>query len=213
MKSLLFKPLPLTFYQRKTEVVAKELLGKILVRKIDAKTTIVTRIVETEAYLGISDKACHTYKDKRTARTEPMYLSGGHVYVYLIYGMHYCLNVVSEKEGVPEAVLIRALEPIKDLNPIDNRLAINKLIQKIRDEERVYSGPGKLCKALQINKNYNGHLLNKAPLFIADGSHFHIKKNQFNIIETTRIGVDYAGEDASLLLRYYIKDNPFISKK
>jgi DNA-3-methyladenine glycosylase len=195
--------LPLDFYLRPTRIVAQELLGKFLVRILPDKQRLIGQIVETEAYLGINDRACHTYNNKKTTRTEPMFCEGGHAYVYLIYGMYECFNVVSEKKDIPEAVLIRALEPIAGVE----QLKFNRKTEKLHN---LCSGPGKLCKAMLIDRSFNRHKLDRPPLYITEGQSI-VKKNQ--IISTTRIGVDYAGADARLKLRFYIKDNSFVSKK
>lgn len=198
-----FQILPLSFYQRATKTVARELLGKILIRTLPSGVQLIGKIVETEAYLGIKDRAAHTYGDRKTARTIPMYGDGGQAYVYLIYGLYECFNVVTQSVGIPEAVLVRAIEPLSGLEEM----------KKFRNTEKISelcSGPGKLCMAFQINRTFNEHQLNHEPLVIADpeGS---FKK--MAIVSTTRIGVDFAGSDALRKLRFYIKGNNFISKK
>jgi DNA-3-methyladenine glycosylase len=182
------KKIKRSFYNRDTSIVAEELLGKYLVHHIDDKKYI-GKIVEVEAYLGSHDLACHTSKGL-TKRTEIMFGPPGHAYVYLIYGMHHCMNVVTEKAGNGAAVLIRALEPIQDI--IDGT-----------------NGPGRLCRAMQINKQLNGQDLLSKNFYIADSQ----VKNNFTITKRPRIGVDYAGSWAKKLLRFYIKDNAHISKK
>ncbi|MEI6093067.1 MAG: DNA-3-methyladenine glycosylase [bacterium] len=189
------KKIPFSFYDRDTKQVAKDLLGKILIHKHNGKTFCV-RIVETEAYLGITDRACHTFGNKNTPRTRSMYLAGGHAYVYLIYGMYYCLNVVTRDEKKPEAVLIRAAEAIYGFN-------------KAKDH-KLMAGPGKLCREMKITKTEDGLALDSETLQILDDN-FKIKKS--HIIECPRIGVNYAQEHKDLLLRFYIKDNPCVSKK
>lgn len=189
------------FYQRKTKTVAQDLLGKKLVR-IYKGQRLAGIITEVEAYLGIKDKACHTYNDRRTKRTEAMYAVGGHSYIYFIYGMYNCFNVVTEKEGVPEAVLIRALEPVEGI-PVMKRL------RKNTDLHALTTGPGKLAQALHLTKDLNLLPLNSETLFLEEG--LSIPRSQ--IIKRPRIGVNYAEEHAELPLRFYIKDCPFISKK
>lgn len=192
------------FYQRDTLTVAKELLGKLLVRKINGEE-LVCKIIETEAYLGADDKACHAYQNKRTSRTEAMFLPGGHAYVYLIYGMYNCLNVVSSKENRPEAVLIRAVEPLAgiDIMQQNRKVKNNKLIN-------LTNGPGKLCQALNIDRNLNGYnLVTGQELFIIE----HFQPTAFEIIADRRINVDYAEEDALKPWRFYIKGNPFVSRR
>lgn len=186
------KTLPLSFYQRSTKQIAKDLLGKILVRKYKGKE-YHARIVETEAYLGVKDKACHSFKDKRTPRTESMYLEGGHAYIYLIYGMYHCLNVVTRSTKHPEAVLIRAAEPLigfKDCN------------------KRLLAGPGKLCREMKITKAQNGIHLSSKQLMIIDDS-FKVKSSK--ITTCSRIGINYAEEHKELPLRFYITNSPSVS--
>lgn len=185
------------FYLNKTIIVAKQLLGAYLVRNIKGKI-LIGRIVETEAYLGIKDPACHSYRGK-TERCKVMFEEGGHFYVYFIYGFYHCLNVVTEKKGVPEAVLIRALEPLEGI----------ELMKKFRKRKKnLTSGPGVLSQALKIDRSFNGHPAWVKPLQIyKKGSH------NFEIVQKKRVGVDYAGKAKNWKLRFYIKDNPYISKK
>jgi DNA-3-methyladenine glycosylase len=145
--------------------------------------------VETEAYLGVHDLAAHSAKGK-TKRTEVMFGPPGYAYVYLVYGVHFCMNVVTEKEGAASAVLLRALEPIANV-------------------EGKTSGPGLLCRAMKIDKRHNGHDLLSDDFFIAKPD----DKPTFTIIKRPRIGVDYAGEWAKKELRFYIEGNPYISEK
>lgn len=182
------KKLPREFFDRDTVQVAKELLGKYLVHTTSGVVR-VGKIVETEAYLGPHDLAAHSAKG-RTKRTEVMFGPPGFVYVYLIYGMYHCMNVVTQEEGHASAVLLRALEPIKN---IDTRT----------------QGPGLLCKALHINKQHNGHDLQSCDLYIATSD----EKENIKIVRRPRVGVDYAKHWAKRLLRFYIKDNPYVSKK
>ncbi|WP_374076313.1 DNA-3-methyladenine glycosylase [Bdellovibrio bacteriovorus] len=190
--------LPQDFYFEDTTSVAKSLLGKVLHIKSDKKEH-KARIVEVEAYLGVEDPACHTFGDRRTQRTKSMYLDGGHSYVYLIYGMYHCLNFVTRTTEHPEAVLIRAVQPFDaDHNPKKKDLKTN--------------GPGKLCKHYGITKDHDGLKLWKknSEIFVSDDD-FKVSSKQ--IVACPRIGVDYAGEAAKWPLRFYLKDNLFISKK
>lgn len=180
------KKLPRSFYDRDTIVVAKELLGKYLVKKTDGITQI-GKIVEVEAYLGPHDLAAHSSKGL-TKRTQTMFGPPGFVYVYLIYGIYHCMNVVTEQEGQASAVLLRAIEPIKNI-------------------EGNTKGPGLLCKALGITKAFNNHDLLSTDLYIAAQ-----EDDQVTIEAKPRIGVDYAGDWAKKLLRFYIKNNPYVSK-
>ena len=184
------------FYDSGTRSLARKLLGKVLVSETDEGLTSGI-IVETEAYLFKNDPACHAHKGQ-TKRNAPMFGQAGTSYVYLIYGMYYCFNVVSAKKGIGEAVLIRALEPLEGKDIMFSRRGVKK-------EKDLCSGPGKLCDALAINKSHNELCLRKSVLRIKDAP--DIKK--FKIYQTTRIGIN-VGKD--LPLRYYIKDNSFISK-
>lgn len=179
--------LPRRFYDRDTMEVAKDLLGKHLVH-VSGGVERVGRIVETEAYLGPHDLAAHSARGL-TPRTKVMFGPPGHAYVYLIYGMYNCMNVVTQREGVASAVLLRALEPVKNI------------------EDRT-QGPGLLCRAMQIDRTQNGHDLVSDDFYIADpGSH-----RKPTIVKRPRIGVDYAGHWARRLLRFYVKGSEFISK-
>ncbi len=179
--------LPRSFYDRGTVTVAQELLGKHLVHVISGVPR-VGRIVEVEAYLGPHDLACHTSKGL-TPRTRVMFGPPGHAYVYFIYGMHYCVNVVTEKDGCGCAVLIRAIEPVANIDARTN-------------------GPALLCKALGIDKRLNGHDLLSNDFFITAPD----ESARFAIAKRPRIGVAYAKHWARRLLRFYIKGNPFVSK-
>ncbi|MFZ2315850.1 MAG: DNA-3-methyladenine glycosylase [Gammaproteobacteria bacterium] len=175
------------FYNRETTQVAKELLGKFLVHTSDGIQRI-GKIVETEAYLGVHDLAAHSSKGK-TPRTQVMFGPPGYAYVYLIYGMHHCMNIVTQEEGRASAVLIRALEPVQNV-------------------ELRSSGPGLLCKAMHITKALSGHDMLSDDFYVADDG----QDAQIEIVSRPRIGVDYAGEWAKELLRFYIKGNGFVSK-
>jgi len=180
-----------SFFNQKTALVAQELLGKFLVRRIGGKT-LSAMIVETEAYVGPHDLASHASKGK-TERTKVMFEKAGVWYVYLIYGMYHCLNIVTEEKGYPSAVLIRALE-----------LEV--------EGKKIANGPGKLCRALGIDRKLNGvsAVAKNAQLFIEDRGE-KIPRNK--IVKAKRIGVDYAGKWKDELLRFYIKGNKFVSKK
>jgi DNA-3-methyladenine glycosylase len=182
------KRLARAFYDRDTVVVARELLGKYFVHVSDGVKRI-GRIVEVEAYLGVHDLAAHSAKG-RTERTKIMFGPPGYAYLYMIYGMYYCMNVVTEREGHGSAVLLRAIEPVKN---IDGRT----------------QGPGLLCKAMFIDRRLNGHDLVSDDLYIAAPS----KDEALTIVNRPRIGVDYAKGWRRRLLRFYIKGNPFISKE
>lgn len=189
------------FYQRKNVVkIARELLGKGLFTKIDG---IVTGgiIVETEAY-SWKERGCHAFNAKKTLRNEIMFQKGGHVYVYLCYGIHHLVNVVTNVCGTPEAVLIRAIEPTEGIAEMKLRRGI------LRSGFHLTSGPGKLTKALSIDRTFNGKFLTDNDVWIED---IHYKVPAGKIEATPRIGIDYAGEDAKLPWRFTIKDNEWVS--
>ena len=198
------KILPVGFYQRKNVLcIAKELLGKILVTN---RKGIITsgRIVECEAYNGVGDKASHAAGGRRTARNEIMYGSGGFSYVYLCYGIHHLFNVITNIQDVPHAILIRAAEPIKGIEEMLLRTGKKKL------DYTLTRGPGNVSKALGIFTKHNGIFLGSENIFIADDGKRYGKNE---IAASARIGVDYAGEDAKLLYRFYVKDSPYVSGK
>lgn len=189
------------FYIKDGVILAKDLLGKILVKEIDG-VLYKGRIVETEAYMGVIDKACHAYNNRRTKRTEAMYREGGYSYIYLIYGMYYCFNVTASIKDNPEAVLIRALEPL------ENKDLMLK-IRKVKREIDIANGPGKLTKALGITSNDNNIDLTLGKnIWIEDDGYLPNK-----ITETTRVGIDYAEEVKEKLWRFYISENNNVSKK
>jgi DNA-3-methyladenine glycosylase (3mg) len=192
------------FYNRADVVkIAKDLIGKVLVTQFGEVLTS-GRIVETEAYAGVIDKASHAYGGRRTNRTEVMYKRGGVAYVYLCYGIHYLFNVVTNVQGTPHAVLIRALEPLQGIDTMLKRTG-----KKLADYT-LTKGPGNVSKALGIATKHTGWNLMSDELFIAaDGFTPKMK----DIIATPRIGVDYAGEDAKLPYRFILDGNPYVSGK
>jgi len=180
--------LPCSFYDRDTQLVARELLGKWLVHQTGDGRRI-GKIVETEAYLGAHDLAAHSAKGL-TARTKTMFGPPGYAYVYFIYGMYHCMNVVTEREGQAAAVLLRALEPVEHLAGRS-------------------CGPGLLCRAMQIDRRLNGHDLLSNDFFIAAPE----SAERITVVKRPRIGVDYARHWAKRLLRFYVKGNPFVSQR
>jgi len=180
--------------------LSKNLLGKKLFTNFDNKLTSGI-IVETEAYLGIDDKASHAYKGKKTNRTNTMYNKGGVAYVYLCYGVHSLFNIVCNIENIPHAILIRAIEPIDGIDIMKHRRKIN--------EANLTNGPGKLSKALGITKRNNNQSLLENIIWIEDIDNEIFDKN---ILSVPRIGVDYAGKDATRPYRFYIKNNKWVSK-
>jgi DNA-3-methyladenine glycosylase len=203
------KKLPVSFYQRENVIeIAKELLGKVLVTKWNGVVTS-GRIVEVEAYNGVVDKASHAFGGRRTKRNEIMYADGGVAYVYLCYGIHHLFNVVTNSPETPHAILIRALEPVKGIDSMLQRVG-KKNPDSYREDNSLTKGPGKLSKALGIFTKHSGCSLRSKELFIADDGFVLSKKD---IAASPRIGVDYAGNDALLHYRFYVKGNPFVSGK
>ena len=193
------------FYERDPLIVARDLLGRNLVHE-SAEGTTSGIIVETEAYMGPEDKASHAFGNLRTKRTEIQFGPKGHAYIYLIYGMYYCFNVISgSKPGKPEAVLFRAIQPLEGVELMAKRRpsADGKM-------ERLANGPSKLCKAMDITKKLNGADLTAPPFYIRDDG---VAVKEANVARAKRIGVDYAGEWKNKLWRFYLKENPFVSRK
>ncbi|PWT78368.1 MAG: DNA-3-methyladenine glycosylase [Bacteroidetes bacterium] len=198
------KKLGYSFYHRDDVVqIAKELLGKLLITRFDGILTS-GRIVETEAYAGEIDRASHAYGGRRTARTEVMYKKAGTAYVYFVYGIHHLFNVVTSKQEVPHAILIRALEPVQGIDMMLKRTKKKKL------DYTLTRGPGNLAKALGLNTKHTGISLLGRQIYIADDG-FRVSEEDIGI--TARIGVDYAGEDAKLLYRFIVKGNRYVSGK
>lgn len=191
------KKLDETFYNRDTVAVARELLGKLIVRQW-GNGFIAGRIVETEAYLGVEDKASHVYGGRRTERVEVIYGPPGRAYVFMIYGIHNCFNVVTREVEVPEAVLIRAIEPVTGLDVMaQNRFGKKFSELTKRQCKQIGDGPGKLCRALAIDRTHNGANLTQDALFLADDGW-----REMQIVVSKRIGIDYAGEAAAYPLRF-----------
>lgn len=190
------------FFRQPALSLAPQLLGKNLVRVIQGQK-LICKIVEVEAYVGPEDKGAHTFNNKRTPRTETMFWSGGHIYVYLIYGMYYCMNIVAANENQPQAVLIRAVQPLEGI----------EMMQQLRplkhpQLKQLTNGPGKLTKALAIDKTCNG-------LDLLTSNTFYLENGDVpeKIVTTSRINIDYAEEFIDVPWRFYIADNPFVSKK
>lgn len=183
------KRLPRSFYTRPALIVAKEVLGKYIVR-VWRKRKIVGKIVEVEAYYGPKDRASHAYNWKRTKRNRAEYMQGGHVYIYLVYGMYWQCNISTGPAGHPECFLIRAVEPVQGFSG------------------REASGPGKFCNVFHLNKSFYGEDLTKSKrIWLEDN------KEKFKIKRGPRIGIDYAGPYWSKIpWRFWIKNNPYVSK-
>ena len=188
------------FYLRNANLVAPDLLGKLLVHRSQEGITSGF-IVEVEAYMGYNDKGAHTYLNKRTPRTEIQFGLGGYAYIYLIYGMYSCFNVVANERDKPEAVLVRALEPFEGINLMQKRRNKNDLIE-------LCNGPGKLCTALNITRENYGADLCGDNLYIEDRPKIPNEK----ISVSPRINIDYAEECKDYFWRYYINDNCYVSK-
>lgn len=195
------KKLERDFYIRDNVVlIAQNFIGKKICTKINGKLTSGI-IVETEAYSGANDKACHANNGKRTKRTEIMFGTGGYAYVYLCYGIHNLFNIVTNTDGNADAVLIRAIEPVDGIQLMNERRNFPK------DEYKLTSGPGCVSQALGINQAHYGMDLLGTEIWLED----YIKPE--SIHSSPRIGVDYAGEDACKEWRFYLKDNPWVSAR
>jgi len=193
--------LPPEFYGQDTVTVARALLGCALWRRI-GRQLLAARIVETEAYLGANDPAAHTRRGLRTERNESMYLAGGHAYVYLSYGMHWCLNVVTQEADIAEAVLLRAAQPLRGTELMQERRP------KAKREFDVMNGPGKLCAAMGIDRELDGERLDANRLWLTprDGE---IADDDIAI--SPRIGVDNSGDAAHWPLRFFLRGNRYVS--
>jgi DNA-3-methyladenine glycosylase len=190
------------FYLRENTVkVAKDLLGKLLVIPAADGTRVSGIIVETEAYMGVTDRAAHSYGGRRTARNEIMYGGGGHAYVYFVYGMYFQFNVVTGPPDHPHAVLIRALEPIEGVEIMRQRRGEMK-------DQNLTSGPGKLCIAMGIDRGLNGEDLRGERVWLEEFNKITPKQ----IAVGKRIGIDYAGDDAGKPWRFWIRGKSFVSK-
>lgn len=206
------KQLERDFFARDTHIVAKDLLGKLVVRRWRGQI-LAGRINEVESYVGENDMACHAAKG-RTKRTEVMFGEAGHAYVYLVYGMYYCLNVVTQEPGFPAAVLVRGLMSWNVLPAMANESGNNSIpfsafTQKMGEAkvgQTALNGPGKLCRALHISKAQNGEDLTISnKLWLADDGY---KIGASSMVTTPRIGVEYAGKDALLPWRYVLLAKP-----
>jgi len=210
-----FKRLPAKFYQQKTDQLAQNLLGKYIIRQFNGQK-LVGKIVETEMYYGHNDKASHASKGK-TARTKLMFDHPGLAYIYLVYGMYSCFNIVTEKKEFPAAILIRAVEPVSGLKQISKNRKIICHAEPSRSitnhlSVNLTNGPGKFCQAFKIDKNLNGvNLITSKQLYLAENSKVKLVSSQ--IKKAKRIGIDYAGSSKNLLWRFYLKNNDFVSKK
>lgn len=196
------KKVPISFYNRENVVIiARELLGKIIVTNFNGVITS-GKIVETEAYIGITDKASHSFGGRRTARNEHMYSAAGTTYVYICYGMHQMVNIVTNKKEIPDAVLIRAIEPLDGIEIMQKRTGKNK------SDKTLTRGPGNVGKSLGIFKHHSGLYLLDNEIYLLDDN---IKMPDDNIGISKRVGVEGAGTDALLPYRFYVKGNKYVS--
>ena len=193
--------LPRDFYRGDTVAIARELLGCVLWRK-RGRELLAARIVECEAYLGANDAASHARRGLRSPRNESMYLEGGHAYVYFTYGMHYCMNVVTQEADLAEAVLLRAAQPLRGVESMRKRRV------KAKREVDLMNGPGKLCQALEIDRALDGEPLDGSRLWLT-GRDIDVAHDDIAI--SPRIGVDYAGDAAAWPLRFFLRGNPYVS--
>lgn len=195
--------LPRSFYHQDTVTVARSLLGCVLWRRIGS-TRLAARIVETEAYLGANDSASHARRGLRSARNASMYLAGGHAYVYFTYGMHWCMNVVTQEEGLAEAVLLRAAEPLLGLEWMREHRP------KARRDRDLMNGPGKLCAAMSIDRQLDGEPLDGKRLWLTGPDR---AAADAAIEVSSRIGVENSGEAATWPLRFYLRDDLHVSRR
>ena len=193
--------LPRSFYQQDTVTVARSLLGCVLWRRL-GRELLAARLVEVEAYLGANDSASHARRGLRSARNESMYLEGGHAYVYFTYGMHWCVNVVTQEADIAEAVLLRAAEPLRGIETMRERRP------KAKRDRDLMNGPGKLCSAMAIDKSLDGEPFDGKTFWLAQRD---IEVSDDDIAVSHRIGVENSGEAAGWPLRFYLRGNPYVS--
>jgi DNA-3-methyladenine glycosylase len=197
-----FRPLPRAFFARPADVVAPELLGRFVVREVGGER-VVARIVEVEAYLGGDDPASHAFRG-RTARNAAMFLAGGHAYVYFVYGMHFCLNVVCAAAGIPHAVLLRAVEAVEG----EATMAALRGLAPGAAPRALAGGPARLCEALGIDRRLDGVSLRAGELRLTAGEPVAAAA----IARGSRVGVDYAGAAAAWRLRFGVRGSAALSR-
>jgi DNA-3-methyladenine glycosylase len=195
------RKLPRSFYLQDTVTVARQLLGCVLWRRLGDEL-LAARIVETEAYLGANDAASHARRGLRSERNQSMYLDGGHAYVYLSYGMHWCMNVVTQEADTAEAVLLRAAEPVRGID------AMRKRRPRAKREHDLMNGPGKVCAALAVDKSLDGIALDGDLLFLTPRD---IEVTDDMIAVSPRIGVDNSGDAAHWPLRFFLRGHRHVS--
>lgn len=196
------RKLPRSFYLHDTVAVARSLLGCTLWRRLEDGQLLAARLVETEAYLGANDMASHARRGLRSERNASMYLEGGHAYVYFTYGMHWCVNVVTQEAETAEAVLLRAAEPVRGIEEMRMRRP------KARSDRELMNGPGKLCMALDIDRRLDGTLLRGEVLWLT-GRATEVRDE--DIAVSPRIGIENSGDAAAWPLRFFLRGNPCVS--
>jgi DNA-3-methyladenine glycosylase len=190
------------FYLQDTVTVARALLGCVLWRRVDDGTLLAARIVETEAYLGANDLASHARRGLRSERNASMYLEGGHAYVYFTYGMHWCLNVVTQEQDLAEAVLLRGAEPVRGIEEMRRRRP------KAKKDWELMNGPGKICMAMDIDKRLDGEQLRGERLWLTERD---VALADDAIAVSPRIGIDNSGDAAAWPLRFFVRGNRNVS--
>ncbi len=192
-----------SFFTDSAVKAAREMLGKYIIH-LDNGLKLSGRIVETESYMGPEDKASHSYNWRKTRRNKVEYLIGGHIYIYIVYGMYWQLNITTGKEGMPQCVLIRAVEPVEGIEEMMKRRKTSLLLN-------LTSGPGKLCQAFGFDKSHYGLDITRSSQVWLEDRREKIPRNE--IVRTERVGIDYAEEWAHKLWRFYLKSSPFVSKR
>ncbi len=192
------------FYKKDTREVAKDLIGKILIRKING-LKLKVMITETEAYLGKKDKASHAYNNKKTEKNRFLYESAGTIYIYIIYGIYYCFNIVTKCENKPQSVFIRAGKPIEGIEEMKKYRK-----KKIEDIKNLTNGPSKLCQSMKLDKTYNGKKIydKNSGLYVIESNKLNLNKS---IKSSRRINIDYAGQYREKKWRFFINNSKFCS--
>lgn len=196
------RKLPRSFFHHDTVDVARALIGCVLWRRLDHGELLAARIVETEAYLGANDGASHARRGLRSARNESMYLEGGHGYVYFTYGMHWCMNVVTQEADVAEAVLLRAAEPLRGIESMRERRP------KAKRDHDLMNGPGKICMAMDIDRRLDGVSLRGDALWLSPRD---LEIDDADIAVSPRVGIDNSGDAAAWPLRFFLRNNRNVS--
>lgn len=196
------RKLPRAFFHHDTVEVARALLGCVLWRRLEHGELLSARIVETEAYLGANDMASHARRGLRSPRNESMYAEGGTAYVYFTYGMHWCLNVVTQEADIAEAILLRAAEPLRGIEAMRERRP------KAKKDHELMNGPGKICMAMDIDRTLDGQSLRGETLWLTERD---IAIADTDIAVSPRVGIDNSGDAASWPLRFFLRGNRNVS--